>query len=315
MKFPLTVFLLLQVWAVAFADDRVVNRDLLPPGQIVDIGGHRLHINCLGEGEPTIVFDSGAGGFSLEWALIQNVMSPQTRVCAYDRAGYGWSEMGPLPRTSKRIVNELHTLLSVAMIPGPYILVGHSFGGYTARYFASHYPEEMAALVLIDSSHPEQTERLPQYKTSPAKKYPARSRTRNISRPVLHEHYPEETGARAYRLMSSWKYRFTVQEELLSLPQSAIEVLEAAPLPMIPLVVLTRGQRVWPNNGLGDEMEKIWMQMQDELSLLSRDVVHLIAEQSGHSIHLDQPGLVISALQVLLNNRQGIQNQPRRKSY
>lgn len=303
MKICLSALLLVLGSGAVFASETIFAEDLNPPGQLVDIDGHRMHINCLGKGQPTIVFDSGVGGFSLEWVLIQNAISAQTRVCAYDRAGYGWSDMGPLPRTSKRIVDELHKLLSAAMIQGPYILVGHSFGGYTARYFASLYPEEMAGLVLVESSHPEQVGRLPQHKKTPALQYPARSRTWDVSHPVLHEHYPQQSGVNAVRLMSSWKYRFTLQEEMLSLPQSALEVLESAPLPIIPLVVLTRGQRVWPNNSLGDEMEKTWMEMQDELSSLSRDAVHLIAEHSGHSIHLDQPGLVISALRVLLNDR------------
>ena len=103
---------------------------------MVDVGGFRLHINCQGEGEPTVVLDSGAGGFSLEWVNIQKALSPQTRVCAYDRAGYAWSDMGPLPRTSRRIVGELKTLLEKGDIPGPYILVGHSFGGFNVQYFA-----------------------------------------------------------------------------------------------------------------------------------------------------------------------------------
>lgn len=303
MQIGLAAFLLILVSAAVFAGETPVTQDLNLAGQLVDVDGHRMYINCLGKGEPTIVFDSGVGGFSLEWVLIQKAISVQTRVCAYDRAGYGWSDMGPLPRTSKRIVDELHKLLSAAMIPGPYILVGHSFGGYTARYFASLYPLEMAGLVLVESSHPEQVERLPQHKKRPAIQYPANSRTWDVSHPVLHEHYPQQSGENAVRLMSSWQYRLTFQEEMLSLPQSAMEVLESAPLPIIPLVVLTRGQRVWPNNGLGDEMEKTWMEMQDELSSLSRDAVHLIAEHSGHSIHLDQPGLVISALRVLLNDR------------
>ena len=271
------------------------------PGQLVDVGGFRLHIHCLGEGEPTIVLDSGTGGFSLEWRAVQKVISKQTRTCAYDRAGYGWSDMGPLPRTSKRIVNELHTLLNKAMIPGPYILAGHSFGGFTAQYFAKQYPQEIVAMMLIDSSHPEQVDRLPKKDNHTGRSFPEKSRTYTVARTVLHEHYPKETASLAYQLMSSWKYRFTLEEEMQSLPQSAIEIRELGPMFPLPLVVLTRGKRVWPNNGFGDEMEKVWMQLQSELSELSVNVVHLIAEDSGHSIHLDQPGLVITALRDLLN--------------
>lgn len=297
-----TAIILLAGWGgTGSVAENTIHPGFQPPGRIVDIGSHRLHINCQGEGEPTIVLDSGAGGFSLEWAHVQNALSAHTRVCAYDRAGYGWSDMGPLPRTSKRIVNELHSLLIEAMVPGPYILVGHSFGGYTAQYFARHYPRETVGLMLIDSSHPQQVERLPRPSSNGDRQKPLRSRTYAVSRPQLHEHYPPETGERAFRLMSTWKYRFTHQEEMLGLPQSAQEVLAAAPLPSIPLVVLSHGKRVWPHNGYGDSMEKTWMELQDELSRLSDDSVHLIAEQSGHSIHLDQPELVISALRVLLN--------------
>ncbi|MCG8378681.1 MAG: alpha/beta hydrolase [Proteobacteria bacterium] len=303
-----TLFSLLSVFSLCFstwqvhANGNLLIEDMYPPGQMVDVGGHRLHINCQGEGEPTVILDSGAGGFSLEWVDIQKAVSPMTRVCAYDRAGYGWSEMGPLPRTSERIVTELRLLLNKGMVPGPYILVGHSFGGYTAQYFARSYPEDIAGLVLIDSSHPEQVSRLPQPEQERTMRRPAHSRTYSMSRPVLHEHYPKETGAKAFRLMSSWKYRFTRQEELLSLPQSANQVLSADPLPTIPLVVLTRGKRVWPNNGYGDRMEKVWMELQDELSRQIDDAVHLIAENSGHAIHLDQPEMVITALRVMLDN-------------
>ena len=106
------------------------------PGRLVDVGGYRLHIYCAGEGMPSIIFDSGVGGFSLEWTRVQKVLARRTRVCTYDRAGYGWSDLGPLPRTSERITRELHTLLEKAGVAGPYILAGHSFGGYNAQLFA-----------------------------------------------------------------------------------------------------------------------------------------------------------------------------------
>lgn len=133
-----------------------------PPGQLIDVNGRDMHINCIGNKSPTIILDSGAGGFSLEWRNIQYSLAQYARVCAYDRAGYGWSEMGPLPRTTERIAHELHTLLENAEIPGPYIIVGHSFGGFTAQYFARYFDDEIAGLVLVDSSHEEQVYRLPE---------------------------------------------------------------------------------------------------------------------------------------------------------
>ena len=100
-----------------------------PPGEMVDVGGYSLHINCVGQGSPTVLLDAGSGGFSAQWVRVQQEVSGTTRVCAYDRAGMGWSEMGPEPRDAKRITGELHALLEGAGIEGPYVLVGHSFGG------------------------------------------------------------------------------------------------------------------------------------------------------------------------------------------
>src|SRR5690349_15455065 len=98
------------------------------PGQLVDVGGYRLHIQCVGTGSPTVVLDAGLGGSSLDWSLVQAAIGQTTRVCAYDRAGMGWSESGPAPRTPAQIAGELHTLLGNAGIAGPYVLVAHSLG-------------------------------------------------------------------------------------------------------------------------------------------------------------------------------------------
>src|ERR671920_603653 len=127
-----------------------------PPGEMVDVGGHSLHINCVGQGGPTVVLDAGSGGMSAHWALVQREVSDTVRVCAYDRAGMGWSEMGPQPRDAKQISGELHALLNGADIEGPYVLVGHSFGGLYMRTYAARYPDEVAGVVLVDSSSPKQ---------------------------------------------------------------------------------------------------------------------------------------------------------------
>jgi pimeloyl-ACP methyl ester carboxylesterase len=121
-----------------------------PPGQLVDVGGYRLHINCTGEGSPTVVIESGWGDFSAAWGWVQPEVAKTTRVCTYDRAGMGWSESSPQPRTAREFARELHTLLEKANEPGPYVLVGHSMGGYTVRVYVHDYPEEVAGLVLID---------------------------------------------------------------------------------------------------------------------------------------------------------------------
>src|SRR5437016_14256702 len=124
----------------------------LAPGKLVDIGGYRLHINCTGTGSPTVILDAGLGGTSLDWSKVQPAVARFTRVCSYDRAGYGWSETGPGPRTSQQMVTELHLLLAHAQINGPYILVGHSLGGLNMRLYAYHYPQEVAGMILLDST-------------------------------------------------------------------------------------------------------------------------------------------------------------------
>ena len=122
-----------------------------PPGRLVDVGGYRLHIQCVGTGSPTVVLDAGLGGMSLDWNLVQTEMGQTTQVCAYDRAGMGWSDPGPQPRTPGQIARELHTLLTNAGIAGPYVLVGHSVGGKNVRMFALQYPDEVAGMVLVDA--------------------------------------------------------------------------------------------------------------------------------------------------------------------
>ena len=124
-----------------------------PAGRLVDVGGFRLHLHCIGEGSPTVIMEAGGGGNVLHWMLVQPAIAQSTRVCAYDRAGMGWSEPGPLPRTPQRIVAELHTLLGTAGIPGPYILMGHSIGGKYMRLYASQYPQDVAGMVLVDARH------------------------------------------------------------------------------------------------------------------------------------------------------------------
>lgn len=123
------------------------------PGRLIDVGGHRLHVHCMGTGGPAVVMDAGAGGSSLDWHLVQPEVATFTRACAYDRGGFGWSEPGPMPRTIDRLAEELHSLLVNAEIPPPYVLVGHSFAGLNVRRFACKYPDEVAAIVLVDATH------------------------------------------------------------------------------------------------------------------------------------------------------------------
>ena len=124
----------------------------LPPGQMLDVDGHQMHLLCSGTGSPTVILD---GGETALWAWIQPTVAQSARVCSYDRAGYGWSEAGPEPRDAKAVASELHTLLDEAGVEPPYILVGHSFGGIYARVFRSLYPEDVVGMVLLDATHPD----------------------------------------------------------------------------------------------------------------------------------------------------------------
>lgn len=123
-----------------------------PPGQRIDVGGHRLHLYCMGSGLPTVIMEAGAGGFSLHWGLVQPELAKTTRVCSYDRAGLGWSDPRPGPTTSRGVAHELHELLTRAGVPGPYVLVGHSIGGFHVRFYAAEHPEQVAGMVLVDPS-------------------------------------------------------------------------------------------------------------------------------------------------------------------
>lgn len=143
--------------AIATANDQ---RRYPPPGQLIDIGGYKLHLYCTGEGRTTVILDALFPGTVSNWAWVQPEISQITRVCAYDRAGLGWSDSGPEPRDAKQAASELHTLLYKAEIPGPYILVGHSLGGLSVRMFAAQYPDEVAGMVLIEGTHPDSWKRL-----------------------------------------------------------------------------------------------------------------------------------------------------------
>jgi pimeloyl-ACP methyl ester carboxylesterase len=152
-SFSMADFFRLMVWVGLFGVG-VCLADEVPkaPGKMVDLGGHRLHVNCVGQGSPTVVVENGLGDFSFDWVLVKTRVARFARICTYDRAGYAWSDPGPKPRTFAQLNLELRDALKKLGETGPYVLVGHSFGGPVVRNFAATYPRDVAGMVLVDAA-------------------------------------------------------------------------------------------------------------------------------------------------------------------
>lgn len=287
-----------------------------PLGDMVDVGGLGLHAICRGVGEPVVVMDAGLGGTSLTWRRVQPEVAKFARTCAFDRAGLGWSDAGPSPRTSVRFVAELRTLLQHLEVPGPYVLVGHSFGGATVRLYANLYPAEVAGLVLVDSAHEEHDERLhaigvgiPRTRDLMYRALPLAAHT-GVARVLLPfvrgrhelETLAEERMDRA--LESRSRHLLTTSREYAGWTQSMAEVKAAAgDLGDMPLVVLSHGNRVQSESveGLHGAIHRVWWRLQEDLVSRSRRSRWIWAERSGHSIQLDQPELVVEAIREVVN--------------
>jgi len=285
------------------------------PGQLVDVGGYKMHINCTGQGSPTVILEAGMGNYSLYWANVQPDVARFTRVCSYDRAGYGWSVLGPLPRTANVEVEELHTLLVNANIQGPYVLVGHSLGGMLVRVYAHNYPDEVVGMVLVDSYHEERPIRNPeltklnQDATGQFRLFALLSSTgmmalvpQTISNPGL----PDEAYAQLQAITATTGFFEMFLAEMNAIEESSAEVrfLKITSFGNLPLIVLSAG-RFDATPLLSDaENQRLWKEMQtqqSELTALSSESQQIIAEQSGHFIQLDQPDLVIDAIREILN--------------
>ncbi|HSL30909.1 MAG TPA: alpha/beta hydrolase [Anaerolineales bacterium] len=285
-----------------------------PPGQMVDIGGYRLHMCVEGSGSPTVILESGAGGFSLVWELVQPAIARVTRVVVYDRAGLGWSDPSPRPRRADIMAEELHTMLVTAEIPGPYVLVGHSLGGPVARHFAAKYPDEVAGLVMVDSAHEQQAKRFPERLVKMLESMkgmvgvmkwigrsgifalnPKRTPTDDLSK------LPDRTAEQIRAVIASSRSHIeTTVSETLSV--IAAETQPVSTLGALPLTVISHG-KLDPNAvpaSLGpevrEEYERAWQQLQLEITSLSTRGRRIIAEHSGHNVLFDQPKIVTEAI-------------------
>lgn len=271
-----------------------------PPGEFVRVGDHRLHFYCVGEGSPAVVFDSGLGSSSLDWARVQPDVARITRACVYDRAGYGWSDPGPGPRDSAMIVKELDALLGGSGVAPPYVLVGHSFGGFNVRLFASEHPEETAALVLIDSSHERQFERFDQAGLKSTAPEPVGEVV--IGNPaVVPNSLPDDLQALARSFTMRAGFMATLRSELSNLRVSAGELQAAAPLPDVPLVVIshhvgTDAER----DGANGRKDRIWLDMQQELARRTSRGQLIMADTTDHYVQLSEPDIVVAAIRTVL---------------
>jgi pimeloyl-ACP methyl ester carboxylesterase len=281
------------------------------PGQMVDAGGFKMHMYCTGKGSPTVILISGLDDFSITWSLVQPDIAKTTRVCSYDRAGLGWSEASPNPRTSGNMVRELHTLLVNAKVEGPYVMVGHSFGGALVQLYAHNYPDEVVGMVLVDSAATNLFIRIPAWKKAIDQKiafYHALDPLNSFGLLALvpgnipNRGFPDEALAQYRAISAATKYYETsiAENEMFEKNLAEIQSAHITTLGNIPLVVLSRGY--WdPMPGFTEvenqQAEKKWQELQADLTTLSSNGRQIIAKESEHSIQLQQPHLVIDAIQ------------------
>jgi steroid delta-isomerase-like uncharacterized protein len=293
--------------ALVFAGS-VHAQEIPAPGRLVDVGGHRLHLHCLGEGGPMVVIDAGVGGWSIFYRGIQERVAAETRTCAYDRAGLGWSEPGPAPRTSARMAEELHALLDGAGLEPPFVLVGHSLGGYNARLFADRYPAEVAGVVLAESAHEEQWERLPRQARelipAAADGYRGAAEAARVGAlpagSVPPWPFPEraELGAAYEAEMASPETYEAMAAEMAASIESAAEVAGTGDLGGRPLAVVTARNSFAAFEGTGIPIapaNEAWLAMQAELVGLSTVGVQFWSD-GDHRIHRTDPDLVVEAI-------------------
>ena len=248
-----------------------------------DVGGRRLFLRCTGRGRPTVVFDNG---LTHDWYLVQQRLSGLTRVCSYDPARQGGplgrSDPAPAPRTAADRVDDLHALLAVARVPGPYVLAGHSNGGLFDLLYASRHPGQVAGLVLIDGVHP-------------------KTRRRTIE--LVKAFVPPEVWPQLPALLCAI---FPLQAEYEQVDTCTAEAqtaaaLAARPVRPMPLSVLSRRPIEFPAGSLDAARERLWTEHQAELATLVPGAHHVVAASSDHTIHAAQPQLVIDEVTAVVH--------------
>ena len=294
-------------------------------GRSVDIGGRTLNIDCSGEGSRAVILEGGYG-----WINVQPQIAKFNRVCWYDRAGFGWSDPGPFPRTSAAISSDLHDLLRAAAVPPPYVLVGASFGGFIVRTYAGRYPDEVAGMGLVDSSHEDQHE--PKSMKSPANRLPRSVQSLlcgllptmgriGVVRFILARSGPSRDippgmtpdQAAHLQFFSSRPESFvTAGNEQCNWEESAAEARSAGNLGNRPLIVLTAGRGFIPPDPAAAQeaaaFHEVWIhELQPQLALLSTRGRQVIVKNSGHGIQYDAPDAVIGAVRDIVTQVQAEQ--------
>jgi len=285
-----------------------------PPGRIIDIGSRRLHFLCAGNGDgPTVVFEAGSGNDSTLWASMVRRVSAYGHACTYDRAGLGWSDPAPGPQTLQERAEDLHMLLSKAGVPEPFILVGHSYGGYIARSFAKLFPDKVVGIVLVDATEEGYTFD-PWGLKAAGERHTHESRTAwavrfgvvRLGVTLFPDRFdpakgvpPDARGEMTALYLRSSRH-FAIADEMAaydSVPQAMRGPGGLGLLGDLPLVVISRGVRD-PMNGEPTQPE--WLEAQARLLALSTNSQSVVAERSGHMVQFDQPQIIVDAVRKML---------------
>jgi pimeloyl-ACP methyl ester carboxylesterase len=262
-----------------------VQQDHRAPGRTYAVGDHRLHLDCRGTGGPTVVLFNGMGEFSASWARITHQVSGTTRVCAYDRPGQGWSDDVDGPQDGLAAAADLHTLLAAAGEHGPFVLVGHSIGGPYALTYAAQYPQDVAGMVLLDSSSPRQFAEMPAYPLQYALMKRGLALLPTLARiglgPAITaaSHVPDSDGERIDAMSSTVRAKRNGRDELSMIPEIFEQAQALTTLGDRPLVVLTASEN------LGTEG---WSAAQDRLAALSSHSIHRTV-RSSHAGMVEDP--------------------------
>ena len=269
-----------------------------PPGVIIRSTTSAHHLVCTGAGFPTVLLEAGLGGNHLDWSLVQPELSRFTRVCSYDRAGMGWSERSDRPRTVANINDELHDLVAAARIERPLVLVGHSFGGLAALHYARLHPEEVAGLVLLDATHPDQFQVFEEIGIKLPDPHAVVTRTP----PAAAAHgLPAHLQRLAIHLAAAGQVRKLMIEEMKALPDNA-EAVGRDGYPRLPARVLIHGNREWDRLYPDGRMETAWANMHARLARALGASPPIVARSSGHQIALDEPSVVVAAVRDLIGS-------------